>query len=51
MDDEQKKLEVAKEYVDKQLETMRKYGSAPDEISEQEYRSLVTEVAEAMNIR
>jgi len=41
-------MEVAKLYVDKQLETMKKYGSAPEEMSEQEYRSLVEEVAETI---
>jgi hypothetical protein len=45
----EQKIEVAKEYVDKQLETMKKYGSAPDKLSDQEYKSLIEEVAE--NIR
>lgn len=47
MSDDQKKL-VAKEYVDKQLETMRRYGSMPKDFSEVEYQSLVEEVAEAI---
>jgi hypothetical protein len=42
------KLEVAKQYVDKQLETMKKYGSAPPEISPQEYRALVEEVVKTI---
>jgi hypothetical protein len=42
---DEKKLEVARQYVDKQLETMKKYGSAPREISSHEYRALVEEVA------
>jgi hypothetical protein len=42
----EKKIEVAKQYVDKQLETMKKYGSAPDKLSDQEYKSLVEQVAE-----
>jgi hypothetical protein len=41
----EEKIEVAKQYVDKQLETMKKYGSVPNEMSEQEYRSLIEEVA------
>ena len=42
----EQKFEVAKQYVDKQLETMKKYGSAPEKLSEQEYKSLVEQVAE-----
>ena len=45
----EQKLEVAKEYVDKQLETMKKYGSAPEKLSDQEYRSLIEDIAD--NIR
>ena len=43
---DEKKLEIAKEYVDKQLETMKQYGSAPANMSEQEYKALIQEVAE-----
>lgn len=39
------KYEIAKQYVDKQLETMKKYDAAED-LSEQEYKALVQEVAE-----
>jgi hypothetical protein len=42
----EQKLEVAKQYVDKQLETMKKYGSAPRDMSDQEYKSLIEQVAE-----
>ena len=42
------KFEIAKEYVDKQLETMRQFGSAPQDMSEQEYRVLVQEIAETI---
>jgi hypothetical protein len=41
-----KRFEIAKQYVDKQLETMKQYGSAPSELSEQEYKALVEDVAE-----
>jgi len=44
-----KKFEIAKEYVDKQLETMKQYGSAPSDMSEQEYKALIQEVAD--NVR
>ena len=44
-------LEIAKRYVDKQLETMKKYGSAPHAISEEEYRALVEEVAETLELK
>jgi hypothetical protein len=46
-----KNIEAAKEYVDKQLDTMKRYGSAPDDVSEEEYRSLVFEIAEAINLK
>lgn len=42
---DEKKFEIAKEYVDKQLDTMKQYGSAPSNMSEQEYKSLIHEVA------
>jgi hypothetical protein len=45
---EDQKIEVAKKYVDKQLETMRRYGSAPKDMSEEEYRGIVLQVAEAV---
>lgn len=43
---EERKYEIAKEYVDKQLETMRECGAAPADMSAEEYKSLVEEVAE-----
>lgn len=46
----EERIEVAKQYVDKQLETMKKYGSAPDNISEHERKSLVEEVASALQL-
>ena len=46
-----KNIEAAKEYVDKQLETMKKYGSAPDDFSEEEYQSLVDEIADTINLK
>ena len=46
---EEKKMEIAKEYVDKQLQTMKQYGSAPKQISEEEYKTLIEEVAQ--NVR
>jgi hypothetical protein len=46
----EQEIEVAKQYVDKQLETMKKYGSAPQEMSEQEYKSLIEQVAENIKL-
>lgn len=43
---DEKKMEIAKEYVDKQIATMKQYGSAPSEISREEYKALVQEVAD-----
>jgi hypothetical protein len=43
---EERKFEIAKQYVDKQLDTMKQYGSAPKEMSDQEYQSLIHDIAE-----
>ena len=51
MTDAEKTLSAAKEYVDKQLETMRRHGSAPEDLSEEEYKSLVEEIAEAIDLK
>jgi hypothetical protein len=50
MSEDQKRV-VAKEYVDKQLETMKRYGSAPDDFSDEEYEGLVEEVVEAIDLK
>jgi hypothetical protein len=44
MSDEQK-MKIAKEYVDKQLETMKQRDAAPRNLSEHEYKALIREVA------
>lgn len=46
-DDKTKLLEAAKEYVEKQLATMKEFGSAPKKLSATAYNELVREVAEA----
>ena len=48
---EDQKILAAKEYVDKQLETMRRYGSVPDNFSDEEYQGLVEDVAEAIELK
>lgn len=46
------KVEAAKQYVDRQIETMKKYGSAPsEEISEEEYNGLVEQIIEAIDLK
>jgi hypothetical protein len=50
MSDEQKKI-AAKEYVDKQIETMKRHGSMPDDLSEEEYNGLVEEIVEAIDLK
>jgi hypothetical protein len=47
----EQRYELAKEYVDKQLETMKQFGSAPQEISKEEYKSLIDEVAETVTLK
>lgn len=39
--------EAAKKYVDQQLETMKKFGSAPKELSSTDYNSLIKKIAAA----
>jgi hypothetical protein len=50
MSDEER-LEIAKKYVDQQLETMQKFGSRPKEMSPQEYESLIHQVAKTVHNR
>jgi hypothetical protein len=47
---EQKRIEVARQYVDKQLETMKKHGSAPKDLSSQEYNALVMQIAATVRV-
>lgn len=47
---EQQKYEIAKQYVDKQLETMKGFDAAPTNISEEEYKSLIDGVAEMVEV-
>jgi hypothetical protein len=47
----EQRYELAKEYVDKQLETMKQFGSAPREMSKEEYTSLIEEVAETVPLK
>lgn len=42
---------AAKGYVDEQLETMRQFGSAPNDLSDEEYQSLITEISEVINLK
>jgi hypothetical protein len=43
---DEKKTQVAKEYVDRQLQTMKEHGSVKRELSKQEYDALVKRAAE-----
>lgn len=45
----EQRFEIAKEYVDKQLETMKQFGSAPQKMSNEEYKALIDEVADTVN--
>ena len=47
----EQRYEVAKEYVDRQLETMKEFGSAPKEISKEEYKALIDEVADTVKCK
>lgn len=45
---EAQKLEAAKQYIDKQIATMRSHGSAPATITTTEYNAMVKQVAKAI---
>jgi hypothetical protein len=47
----EEKIEAAKRYVEKQLETMKKYGSAPQDISDHERRAMVEDIASTLECR
>ncbi len=42
---EKEKFDIAKSYVDQQLETMKQAGAAPKDMSEQEYKKIIEDVA------
>jgi len=46
---EQQKYEIAKQYVDRQMETMKSFDAAPAQLSEEEYKGLIEDVAELVN--
>jgi hypothetical protein len=48
---EERKQEIAKQYVDRQLETMKQYGSAPSDLSKQDYDALIKKVAAIVNLK
>ncbi|MCU1313956.1 MAG: hypothetical protein JWM54_1713 [Acidobacteriaceae bacterium] len=45
---EKEKIQVAKEYIDKQLQTMKTHGCAPKSLSPGQYKSMITEVAKTI---
>jgi hypothetical protein len=47
---DEKRYQIAKEYVDRQLEVMKESGSAPKELSQEEYKALIDEVAETIRV-
>jgi hypothetical protein len=47
----EQKIQAAQQYVDKQLETMKKYGSAPKNLSDQERRALVEDIVSVIDAK
>jgi hypothetical protein len=45
---DQKKYEIAKQYVDAQLNVMKGFGAAPKSISEKEYQLLIERIAQTI---
>lgn len=48
MKNEDRRYEIAKEYVDKQRETMKQFGAAPRKMLKEEYEALIEDVAETV---
>ena len=44
----QEKLKIAKEYIDKQIATMRGHGCALGDLSSREYEAMVSRAAKAI---
>jgi hypothetical protein len=44
----ERKYEIAKEYVDKQLNVMKEFNAEPKNLSASDYRSLVERVAQTI---
>jgi hypothetical protein len=44
----QEKFEVAKQYIDKQIATMREHGCAPTSLTEREYQAMVKQTAKTI---
>jgi len=44
----QEKIKTAKEYIDKQMETMRSHGVASKTLSETEYQSMIKQAAKTI---
>jgi hypothetical protein len=45
---EQEKMQVAKEYIDKQIATMKTHGCAPSNLSDREYQSMIKQAAKSI---
>lgn len=45
---DEKRYAIAKEYVDEQLDVMKKFDAAPKNISPSEYRSLIERIAQTI---
>jgi hypothetical protein len=48
---DEKNIAAAKAYVDKQLDTLKRYDSAPKNLSKEEYRHLIEDVADAIRLK
>jgi len=44
----QEKIQVAKEYIDKQIATMKTHGCAPTSLSDREYQAMIKQAAKSI---
>lgn len=45
---EEMRYQIAKSYVDKQLETMKEAGAAPKDMSEEEYKKIIEDIQDTI---
>jgi hypothetical protein len=45
---QKEKIRIAKQYIDKQLESMKNHGCAPKALTSTQYQSMVSQVAKTI---
>ena len=45
---EKEKIKIAKQYIDKQLDTMKAHGCSPNSLSSNQYQAMIKQVAKTI---